>query len=174
MKKGVYGILKARFLVNEDATKNWRFIVFVILLAILMIANTNYFEQKIFRITELTNEVKELRSEFVDNRSELMKLKMESTVSAKMVERNIFPSSVPPKKITIFTADDNTMSFEMRLNTTKSFGTSNRPRLSISITFTPAVKRRIKSLFFLTNRLSLFIFRIIKFHSCIGYNSKQG
>ena len=106
MKKGVYGILKARFLVNEDATKNWRFIVFVILLAILMIANTNYFEQKIFRITELTNEVKELRSEFVDDRSELMKLKMESTVSTKMEERNIFPSSVPPKKITIKKQDE--------------------------------------------------------------------
>jgi hypothetical protein len=30
-----------------------------------------------------------------------MKLKMESTVSAKMEERNIFPSPVPPKKITI-------------------------------------------------------------------------
>jgi len=101
MKKGVYSILKARFLVNEDATKNWRFIVFLLLLAILMIANTHTFEQKVFQITELTNEVKELRSEFVDKRSELMKLKMESTVSEKMKERNIFPSSVPPKKIKV-------------------------------------------------------------------------
>ncbi len=101
MKKGVYGILKARFLVDEDATKNWRFIVFLIFLAILMIANSNHFEQKIFRITELTNQVKELRSEFVDDRSELMKLKMESTVSATMEERNIHSSPVPPKKITI-------------------------------------------------------------------------
>lgn len=101
MKKGVYSILKARFLVNEDATKNWRFIVFLILLAIGMIANTHRYEQKVFRITELTNEVKELRSEFVDRRSELMKLKMESTVSEKMKERNIFPSSVPPKKIKV-------------------------------------------------------------------------
>jgi hypothetical protein len=42
----------------------------------------------------LTNEVKELRSEFVDKRSELMKLKMESTVSEKMEVRKIFPSSV--------------------------------------------------------------------------------
>jgi len=30
-----------------------------------------------------------------------MKLKMESTVSEKMKERNIFPSSVPPQKIKI-------------------------------------------------------------------------
>jgi len=101
MKGGVYSILKARYLVNEDATRNWRFIVFLILLAILMIANTHRYEQKVFKIAELTNEVKELRSEFVDKRSELMKLKMESTVSEKMEARGILPSSVPPKKIKV-------------------------------------------------------------------------
>ncbi|HEY0091876.1 MAG TPA: FtsL-like putative cell division protein [Flavobacterium sp.] len=101
MKNGVYGILKARFLINEDAVKNWRFIVFLILLAIIMIANTNRFEQKSMRITELSNEVKELRSVFVDRRSELMKLKMESTVAAKMELKQIYPSSVPPQKIKV-------------------------------------------------------------------------
>jgi hypothetical protein len=101
MKNGVYGILKARFLIDDDAMKNWRFIVFLILLAIAMIANTQRFEQKVFRIAELTNQVKELRSEFVDRRSELMKLKMESTVSEKMESKQIFPSSVPPVKIQV-------------------------------------------------------------------------
>jgi hypothetical protein len=101
MKKGVYSILKARYLVNEDATKNWRFIVFLLFLAILMIANEHRYDQKVFRIAELTSEVKELRSEFVDKRSELMKLKMESTVSLEMEKRQIFPSSVPPQKIKI-------------------------------------------------------------------------
>lgn len=103
MKNGVYSILKARYLINEEANaaKNWRFIVFLILLAIIMIGNNNAFDQKIFRIIALTNEVKELRSEFVDRRSELMKLKMESTVSGKMEEKGIFPASVPPTKIEI-------------------------------------------------------------------------
>ncbi len=101
MKIGIYNILKAKFLVNEDATKNWRFIVFLIVLAIIMIANTHRFEQKVFKIADLTNEVKELRSEFVDRRSELMKLKMESTVSKKMEARNIVPSQVPPQKIKV-------------------------------------------------------------------------
>ena len=101
MKNGVYSLLKARFLLNEDAVKNWRFIVFVIFLGILMIANTQRFEQKVFKIVELTNRSKELRSEFVDKRSELMKLKMESTVSEKMVEKKIFPSTVPPMKIKV-------------------------------------------------------------------------
>jgi hypothetical protein len=101
MKNGVYGLLKARFLIDDDAIKNWRFIVFVILLAIIMIANTQRYEQKVFKIAELTNQVKELRSEFVDRRSELMKLKMESTVANKMLEKQIFPSTVPPVKIKV-------------------------------------------------------------------------
>jgi hypothetical protein len=103
MKNGVFDILKARFLINEEAnaTRNWRFIVFVIVLVIFMIANTQQYEQKVFKIIALTSEVKELRSEFVDGRSELMKLKMESTVSEKMQEKNILSSAVPPTKIKV-------------------------------------------------------------------------
>jgi hypothetical protein len=103
MKGGIYNILKARFLINEEANaaKNWRFIVFIILLAILMIANTQRYEQKVFKIVALTNEVKELRSKFVDKRSQLMKLKMESTVSQKMEAKQIYPASVPPVKIKV-------------------------------------------------------------------------
>lgn len=101
MKNGVYDILKAKFLIDDDSMKNWRFIVFLIILAIIMIANTQRFEQKVFKINELTNEVKELRSEFVDRRSELMKLRMESTVSEKMLAKEIFPSTVPPTKIKV-------------------------------------------------------------------------
>lgn len=103
MKNGVYSILKARFLINEEANaaRNWRFIVFLILLAIIMIANTQRYEQKVFKIIALTGEVKELRSEFVDRRSELMQLRMESTVSEKMEAKQILPSSVPPIKIKV-------------------------------------------------------------------------
>jgi len=101
MKGGIYNILKARFLINEDANRNWRFIVFVILLAIVMIANTNRYERKIFKIKALEEEVKELRSEFVDRRSELMELKLESTIEKKMLEKGIIPSSVPPVKIKV-------------------------------------------------------------------------
>ena len=52
MKGGVFNLLKARFLVNEDATKNWRFILFIVVLAIIMIANSHQYDQKIFRISE--------------------------------------------------------------------------------------------------------------------------
>lgn len=101
MKNKIFNILKARFLLNEDASKNWVFILFLLVLAIIMIANTHSYEKKVFRIAELNNEVKELRSEFVDRRSELMKIKMESSVAEKMATKEIVPSSVPPKKIKV-------------------------------------------------------------------------
>lgn len=94
-------MLKAKYLVDQGSMKNWRFIVFLIFMAILMIANSHNYEQKIYRISELESEVKELRSEFVDRRSELMELKMESTISRKMEEKGVVPSSVPPKKIKV-------------------------------------------------------------------------
>lgn len=81
--------------------RNWRFIIFLILIAILMIGNAHNYEQKIFRINELEHEVKELRSVFVDKRSELMELKMESTISRKMEEKQILPSQIPPRKIKV-------------------------------------------------------------------------
>jgi pantothenate kinase type III len=101
MKGGIYSLLKAKYLVDQGSMRNWRFIVFLILVAILMIGNTHNYEQKIFRISELETEVKELRSEFVDRRSELMELKMESAISKKMEVKGIVPSSVPPKKIKV-------------------------------------------------------------------------
>src|SRR5690606_17839063 len=101
MKKGVYSLLKAKFLVSDDALKNWKFIVFLILLAMLMIANNHRYDAKNYQITALNNSVKELRSEFVDKRSELMKLKMESTIARKMEQRQIFPANVPPTKIIV-------------------------------------------------------------------------
>ncbi|HQX02668.1 MAG TPA: FtsL-like putative cell division protein [Flavobacterium sp.] len=109
MKAGIYDILKAKFLINEDAAKNWKFIVFLIALAMIMIANIHWYEKKIFQIVEMNKEVKELRSEFVDRRSELMKLKMESTISKKMEEKGIFPSTVPPTKIKVAKPKEKTL-----------------------------------------------------------------
>ncbi len=106
MKGGVYSLLKAKYLVDQGSMKNWTFIVFLILIAIIMIANSHSYEQKIYRISELENEVKGLRSEFVDKRSELMELKMESTISKKMEEKGIYPASVPPKKIKVLKQEE--------------------------------------------------------------------
>jgi len=58
-------------------------------------------ESKVHDIAGLKVEVQELRSEFVDARERLMRMKMESTVSRKLKNTGIGPSDVPPKKIKI-------------------------------------------------------------------------
>jgi len=105
MKKGFYNILKANFLISEDAVKNWRFIVFCTVLAIVMIASSHSAEQKVHQIARLNTEVRELRSEFVERRSDLMKIKMESTITEKMDEKGIGPSETPPNKIRVIIKD---------------------------------------------------------------------
>lgn len=97
----VYDILKGKFLINDDAIKNWKFIVFCTVLAIVMIGSSHNAESKVHEIAKLNNDVRELRSEFVDGRSRLMHMKMESTVTKKMASREIKPSLTPPYKIKV-------------------------------------------------------------------------
>lgn len=97
----MYGILKANFLVSRDAIKNWRFIVYCTVLAIVMIASSHSAERKVHRIAKLNTEVKELRSEHIERRSDLMKLKMESSITSRMKGRGIGPSDTPPNKVRV-------------------------------------------------------------------------
>jgi len=101
MKKSIYSILKGTFLVSDDSFKNWRVIIFISTLAIVMIASSHSADKKVYEIARLKNEVNDMRSQFIDGRSKLMKLKMESEVMNAMVEKGIAPSVIPPKKIKV-------------------------------------------------------------------------
>ena len=101
MKQSIYSILRGKFLISDDSFKNWRIIIFVSALAVIMIASSHSADKKVHEIARLTNEVKELRSAFVDGRSKLMRLKMESTIINKVAEKGIEISEIPPKKIKV-------------------------------------------------------------------------
>jgi len=103
MASKVYDILKGSFLTNDDAFKNWRFIVFVVLLSIVMIYTGHSFEKKVHYIGELAEHENELRSQYVDGQRELMFLQMESTVANKLKNRGVAPAKNPPQKIIIKT-----------------------------------------------------------------------
>lgn len=100
-------IIKAKILVNENSAKTWAFIIYVIVLGLILIGNTQAYEAKVFKIGRLAHDVKMLRAEFVDTRSELMELKMESTITRKLEEDGIGPSEVPPKKIKVAVQKEN-------------------------------------------------------------------
>ena len=101
MKKSISDILKGKFLISDDSFKNWRVIIFISALAIVMIASSHSADRKVHEIAQLNNEVKEWRSAFVETRSKLMRLKMESSIIKKVANKELRPSSVPPKKIRI-------------------------------------------------------------------------
>ncbi|MGJ5642496.1 FtsL-like putative cell division protein [Formosa sp. S-31] len=101
MKKRFYSILKGTFLVSDNSYKNWRALIFGFFLAFVMIASSHRADKKVHEIARLNNEVKELRSAFVDGRSRLMRLKMESSVVNKMAVKGLEPSEIPPRKIKV-------------------------------------------------------------------------
>ncbi|EID76936.1 FtsL-like putative cell division protein [Imtechella halotolerans] len=103
MKQNIVDILKGKFLISDDAVKNWRFILFASLLAVVMIASSHNADQKVHDIARLNEQVQELRSEFVDTRSRLQRLKLESTIVTKLKDYGLQPSAEPPRKIRVTT-----------------------------------------------------------------------
>ena len=101
MSKGVIDIIKGKFLIHDGAFKNWTFILFCAVLALLMIFSSHTADQKVYKIAELKLEMKALRSEFVDTKKDVMRLKMESNVAKIMTERGIKLSDEPPYEILI-------------------------------------------------------------------------
>ena len=102
-KQKFYNVLKGKFLVDEDAQKNWGFILFLTVLAMLMISSSHRIDRKVQRIAELNKDKRELRAQFVATKSDLMKLKMESSISVKMQEIGLYASQTPPIKIKVIT-----------------------------------------------------------------------
>ena len=106
MKKGLLDILKGKFLVSGDAPKNWLFIIFASFLAAIMISSSHSADKKVHKIAALNEEVKELRSEFVDARSDVQRLKLESTITSTVAVKELYPSETPPKKIMVKSLND--------------------------------------------------------------------
>ena len=101
MKNVVYNILKGTFLVSDGAYKKWRLILFFSSLAIMMIASSHSADHKVHHIAKLNEDVKSLRSLYVNTRSDLMELRLESVVRGRLKDKGIVPSKTPPVKILI-------------------------------------------------------------------------
>lgn len=102
MRKGLLDILRGKFLVSGDtAPKNWLFIVFASSLAAIMIASSHSADGKVYKIATLKEEVRELQGQFVDMRSNVQKLKLESEILEELKEKGLFPSETPPQKIKV-------------------------------------------------------------------------
>ncbi len=100
MKK-LLSILRMEFLVNDVAFKNWRMILFLSVLSLVMIASGHAADRKIFQIAKLNDDIKMLKSEFVEQRTALMNLKMETKIMKQLRPLGIGPAKTPPIKIIV-------------------------------------------------------------------------
>ena len=101
-KRTIYDLLRGSFLTDASAFKNWRIIIFVVSLLLIMITSGHNADRKVIKIAELNKKQRELRAEYVDTGTILMRMKMESNIRQKVVKlRGILPSQTSPQKIKI-------------------------------------------------------------------------
>jgi len=78
-------VFGANFLERSDVQKQIYYFIFLIFIGILYITNGNMADKKIREINKLNKELKELRSEYIISKAELMFLNKQSEI-AKRVE----------------------------------------------------------------------------------------
>lgn len=101
LAKGLSAIFSGTFLTNENSLKHVPFILFLALIAILYIANGYYADDKLREVNKITNELKELRSEYISTKSDLMFVSKQSEVAKAAEPLGIKEPIVPPMKIKV-------------------------------------------------------------------------
>lgn len=99
--RGVASVLNGSFLTREMVVKQLPFILFLVVIAMMYIANSYYAEKTVREINITSNELKELKSEYITTKSDLMHVSKQSQVAQLALPQGIKESTIPPKKITI-------------------------------------------------------------------------
>ena len=94
-------ILNIEFLIRDNSFKNWRMILFLSVLALIMIASGHSADSKIFLIAELNTEIKTLKSDYIESKKQLLILKKETNIIRVLAKKGVGPAKTPPIKIII-------------------------------------------------------------------------
>lgn len=108
--RSVASVVSGSFLSKEKTLKNLPFVFFLSFLSICYIANGYYADDQVRQVNRLTNEIKELRTQYIVVKDSLV-IKSEQTEVAKALAKmqsGIKESVVPPKKIIVETINPTT------------------------------------------------------------------
>lgn len=101
--RSVASVVSGNFLSKETTIKNFPFIFFLSFLAVCYIANGYYADDQVRKVNRITNEIKELRTQYIVVKDSLV-IKSKQTEVAKELavqQTGIKESVVPPKKILV-------------------------------------------------------------------------
>ncbi|MBL4657770.1 MAG: hypothetical protein JKX73_07195 [Flavobacteriales bacterium] len=99
--RGFLSILNGDFLTRDNALGRLPFIFFVTLLIIGYIGNTHYAESMVRETDKVSKELKELRSEYITTKFELMFNSRQSEVAKSVADMGLEEPIVPPMKISV-------------------------------------------------------------------------
>lgn len=99
--RSISDVVSGNFLSKEATIRALPFVFYMAFLAICYIANGYYAEEKIRDFNKVTNDLKELHSEYITKTSELMFISKQSEVAKATMPMGIKESVVPPKKIVV-------------------------------------------------------------------------
>ncbi len=105
LAKGLSSIFSGTFLTSEKTLSHVPFILFLALIAVFYIANGYYADDKIRQVNKIGNQLKELRSEYISTKSELMFASKQSEVAKAAEKLGLKEPVVPPTKILVDSAD---------------------------------------------------------------------
>ena len=80
-------------------------ILFVVVLLLIMISNAHSADKKVLKISELNKLKRELRAEYIDTRTTLVRMKMESNIREKAKKMGLEPAQTPPQRIKVISKD---------------------------------------------------------------------
>lgn len=106
--KKLMRFLDGSFMTKENVVDMLPFLLFISLIGIIYIGNRYYSEKNVFKMNAISNELKELRSEYITTKSELMFKSKQSEVAKAIAETGLKESVVPPKKIVVTKEELNT------------------------------------------------------------------
>jgi hypothetical protein len=66
-----------------------------------MISSAHSSDKNVLQISELNKLKRELRAEYIDTQTTLMRMKMESSIRQKAKKMGLQPSETPPKRIKV-------------------------------------------------------------------------
>ena len=94
-------LLDGNILTRKAVLKQSRFILLLVLIAFLSIANRNHAEKTVIQLNSLQSDVKELRARSISTSSELVKISRQSEVTrlVNRYELGLQESLEPPKKL---------------------------------------------------------------------------
>ncbi len=101
LAKGLSTVFSGAFLTNEKTLKTVPFIMFLAGIAILYIAYGYYADDTIRETNKIANQLKELRSDYISTKSELMFASKQSEVANAVDTLGLKEPVVPPMKIEV-------------------------------------------------------------------------